>query len=668
MARRSLRKPLAVATVLATVGLSVVGVRLAMASHSGTGATLTSSDGTTSIKVAGGSALTTSETITDATWSPDGSRALFVNGAGEIMTVRYNDGADTWWIADAVAGTTRQHPTWRGDGAGVVWSERTSSSLPWHLALTSSSYGGFVGPISPDDGYNYTHPDAGPGRLVAFQRQADSSGTPTGAKEVWLYDPDAGSTPATRISKITDGGNPALSPDGTQVAYVLSDGTYNQIMVCEISSCSPTAVTADAANHDNPVWSPDSGTIAFTTGASAIAVAPADGSGADSPTPVDGVSGKPAYRPGNLNHVVRLAGSSRFGTAVAVSKSHWTTADTPDTRATAESVVLSRSDNFADALSGSALAAAKVGPLLMTPPSYLHTETKAEIARVLGTSSPASKTVYLLGGTGAISAAVQTEVAGMGYNVVRLAGANRFETSIAIANAITADPDLILAATGMNFPDALAAGAAAGSYDVPGTGASAVVVLTADTNLPTATANYLNAHPTADLYAIGGQAATATAAYNSFVLSGANRYVTALYTAEVFFGGENVAGVATGSNWPDALAGGALMATLNGPLLLTPSANDVLRAETAFLLDVTCGSISTGLIFGGTAVVSAAIDNQIGDWISGPAGFDTTTNPGGTSLTLKALAVRPGATSTALDTKPTREQLKANAERVMRLR
>lgn len=632
MASKKLRKPLAIGTLLAVGTLATFSANLATASHGGSGNVLSSSNGTPVVARTSLGNLTAAENVTDASWSPDGCRAVYVSDNGDIATIRHNDGRNQWWINDfGTPSTTRSHPTWRGTGSSVLWSERSGPTEPWDIVISPSSYGfePFVLEIEDNDDRHYTHPDAGPGGMVVFQLQEDNgSGTPTGIPSVYLYNP--GVPAFTKI--IQDARNPAISPAGDKVAFVRSDGTHDQIFVTDLSGTELIEVTSDAADHDNPVWSPDGQTIAFSTSGNAIATAPADGSGASSHASVPGLSGKPGYEPGNTNHVVRLFGTSRFDTAIATSRAHWATAGDPsDTRAPAKAVVLSRSDTFADALSGSALAAAKEGPLLLTPTDSLWPTTRSEILRLLGTDPTA--TVYLLGSQVALSQAVEDEVKAMGYNVVRLAGQSRFATSIAIANEIDPTPDLVLAATGMNFPDALAAGAAAGSYNVPGTGLSAVVVLTQDTVLPAVTKSYLDnllvSNPFAVLFGIGkqGTAALDAGGYSFVEIWGNSRYETALYTGQVFFGGQTVVGVATGTNWPDALAGGALMATLNGPLLITPSNSNNLDIFTEFLLDVDCGSIATGLIFGSTVVVNAAIDSKIGAMISGPAGFTVTQNP-----------------------------------------
>lgn len=87
--------------------------------------------------------------------------------------------------------------------------------------------------------------------------------------------------------------------------------------------------------------------------------------------------------------------------------------------------------------------------------------------------------MYLLGGTSALSPAVENAVQKLHYTVVRLAGPDRYATSI--AKRVDPNPQVLLIASGDNFPDALAAGA---------TGQP--LVLTAGSTMPTATLAYLN--------------------------------------------------------------------------------------------------------------------------------------------------------------------------------
>ena len=76
--------------------------------------------------------------------------------------------------------------------------------------------------------------------------------------------------------------------------------------------------------------------------------------------------------------------------------------------------------------------------------------------------------VCALGGTGAVSTAVENQLKALG-TVERLAGANRFETSTMLADWCYGGsmPESIVMAYGYNFPDGLCAGPLAAAIDAP---------------------------------------------------------------------------------------------------------------------------------------------------------------------------------------------------------
>ncbi|WP_370325344.1 FG-GAP-like repeat-containing protein, partial [Euzebya sp.] len=92
--------------------------------------------------------------------------------------------------------------------------------------------------------------------------------------------------------------------------------------------------------------------------------------------------------------------------------------------------ILSRDDVFADTLAATSLAG--YGPLLFTPTGALDPATAAELARTV----PAGGTVYLLGGEAALSPAVEQAVRDLGLTPVRLAGASRLDTAVAVADEV----------------------------------------------------------------------------------------------------------------------------------------------------------------------------------------------------------------------------------------
>ncbi|MEU4566500.1 cell wall-binding repeat-containing protein [Micromonospora sp. NPDC023956] len=462
---------------------------------------------------------------------------------------------------------------------------------------------------------------------MVFQRQDDDgSGQPTGQPAVMLYDDSIELGSKTRLLD-DNGANPSISPDGSRVAFV-RDG---RIVVADLRGENEVRLTPEGVQYDHPTWSPDGRTLAFSsaTGARQVYTAVADGSAA--PVAVPGLNGVPAYQPHRKERVARLSGTDRFATALAVSRSHWRTLGSPtDQRRGANAVVLSRSDTYADALGGAVLAAEKEGPLLLTPPAELAASTRAEIQRVL---TPGHSTVYLLGSSGALSTRVEDQVRAMGYYVQRLAGKDRFETSLAIAKAIDPMPDMVFLATGMNYPDALAAGAAAGAQNEVDSDYSAVVLLTRDEVIPPTTKAFLDTLPRdlRRIFGIGQQAAMAAYSYGTdssvWGVWGADRYETARDVAVEFFEGQTYTGFATGTDWPDALTGGALMGVLGGPLMLTPGTRAELGNQAVSLLHETSGSVHTGLVFGSPSVVNSAQQAQIGVGLSGPLGFSSATNP-----------------------------------------
>ena len=86
---------------------------------------------------------------------------------------------------------------------------------------------------------------------------------------------------------------------------------------------------------------------------------------------------------------------------------------------------------FADALVAGPFAARGGHPVLLTPPGELH----AEVADYLATNS--IEHVVLMGGTAALSEAVETSITDLGLTVTRLAGATRYDTAVKAAELVT---------------------------------------------------------------------------------------------------------------------------------------------------------------------------------------------------------------------------------------
>ncbi len=164
---------------------------------------------------------------------------------------------------------------------------------------------------------------------------------------------------------------------------------------------------------------------------------------------------------------------------------------------------------------------------------------------------------------------------------LRLAGAERIATAVAISRARFATAEVVYLATGANYPDALAAGHLPGGPTllVPTCGALPEI-LTAELGrlAPRSVVVLGGTAAVCDEVAAAAVAAAGPQAAGTRV-GGADRYTTAVFASQAGF--PSAGGVparvptvviATGEDFPDALAAGTLD---GGPLLLVPSCGAV---------------------------------------------------------------------------------------------
>jgi putative cell wall-binding protein len=347
--------------------------------------------------------------------------------------------------------------------------------------------------------------------------------------------------------------------------------------------------TADCSASELRVLQRDNGT--FVGGTDTLVAASAPG------TRFETASWRPLTP---LAQVTRLGGQDRIGTALAVSRWGWPKGS--------NGAVLASATTFADAVVAGPLAAQGQMPLLLTGGNSLNSRALAELGRLM--PGPDGRFVYLVGGTGALGASIEKTLVSKGFAVKRVAGADRFSTSVKVAHELDEawqgallQRSTAFLADGTNFPDALSAGPAA-------TTALAPVLLTNRTKVPPAVASYVNGRrQITTVYGIGGNAAAAaqslTAKSRRIGVVGADRYETGQKVAQTFFPGGSSIGYASGQSFADALTGGALMGTLWEPLLLVkPSSMPTVVGAQA---DRYKGGTDAVLLFGGTGAVSDGV-------------------------------------------------------------
>jgi type VII secretion-associated serine protease mycosin len=159
-----------------------------------------------------------------------------------------------------------------------------------------------------------------------------------------------------------------------------------------------------------------------------------------------------------------------------------------------------------------------------------------------------------------------------GKALPRIGGADRYATAAAVsAAAFGPGVPVAVVATGSTFPDALAAGPAAHVLGGP-------LLLVTSKSIPAATAAELTRLRPGRIVVAGGSGAVSDAVLQSLRSyttgtvtrqAGTDRYATAAQISRSTFATASVVYIATGQNFPDALALGAVAARSRAPILLT---------------------------------------------------------------------------------------------------
>ncbi|MEQ1734871.1 MAG: cell wall-binding repeat-containing protein [Rhodoglobus sp.] len=296
--------------------------------------------------------------------------------------------------------------------------------------------------------------------------------------------------------------------------------------------------------------------------------------------------------------VSRISGADRYDVGVAISRQSF-----PDPAAVPV-VYVTTGVKYPDALSAAPAATLLGGPLLLTPGEYLDSRVSAEIQRL----HPAR--IVVVGGPASVSDLTYTQLEALvGPDAVsRVGGADRYEASRNIvAGAFTAPVSVAYVATGANFPDALSASAAGGALGRP-----VILVQGTDSRLDQATRGLLEGLAVSRIIVAGGPNSVSDgilADLNTIAptsrMSGADRFDASRAIAMEAFSSTTpeTVYIATGFNFPDALAGAAIAGRESAPLIVVPG-NCVPAATLDAIRTLGVGSVT---LLGGTATLTANV-------------------------------------------------------------
>lgn len=291
----------------------------------------------------------------------------------------------------------------------------------------------------------------------------------------------------------------------------------------------------------------------------------------------------------------RLAGDDRYGTAVEISKKGWV-------KGSSEYAIIATGDGFSDALYAAPLAKKLNAPILLNGPTVLDDRVSEELTRL------GAKKVYIIGGQSLIPEAVLSAIAEKGIKCERIAGADRYETPIEIAKYLE-EFDSIVIASNKDFPDVLSIAPIAAKKGMP-------IFLSDKDSLPQSVENYLKDKKISKAYIVGGTDAISNGVmdqlkdYNPERLSGKDRYETNIAVLNRFSDELNflICYVATGRDFPDALAGSAAAAITSSPIILVDkTATDAAKKFVALRLQ----AISRIKILGGEGAVSIPTADEL---------------------------------------------------------
>jgi len=191
----------------------------------------------------------------------------------------------------------------------------------------------------------------------------------------------------------------------------------------------------------------------------------------------------------------------------------------------------------------------------------------------------------------------------------RLAGNNRYATSVSICKNGWKSSNTVVLATGENFPDALSAAPLAAKYDAP-------ILLTETNRLTSEVKDEIKRLGAGDVIIIGGTGAVSTQVENELLsmgvscrrIFGKDRFETSVKISKEL-GAVDTAIIATGLNFPDALSIAPFAAAYQIPILLTDNSNipDSVRNY------ISSTNVQHTIVVGGSGVISDVAKNSLPD-------------------------------------------------------
>jgi len=298
---------------------------------------------------------------------------------------------------------------------------------------------------------------------------------------------------------------------------------------------------------------------------------------------------------------VRIGGQDRFDTARLIAEATY-----PNPL---NAVILATGNNWPDALIGSVLSTKYHAPILLVNDTP---ENSTATMNYIQTHINKTGSVYILGGFSAVGSEFETALINSGFptaKIIRLSGLDRASTALKIdENLDVPTGGTVFMVSDANYPDALTVSAYATTYAYP-------IIPVPKDSLPVSVQDYLEAVKPSRIIIAGGEGVISQTVENQLRsltgtverYSGSDRYATSrALIASLYPDNPGEVCLATGEDYPDALAGSAYAGFWGDPIVLVPRSMD---QPTKDLLHRFRGRPYT--IFGGPGAVSSQNASEV---------------------------------------------------------
>lgn len=291
---------------------------------------------------------------------------------------------------------------------------------------------------------------------------------------------------------------------------------------------------------------------------------------------------------------IRIGEVDRYATAAKNATTNWTTSD---------NVILVSGEVYADAVSGVPLAKKLDAPMILTTPGTLNTYAKTAI----DTLKP--KNIYIIGGNGSVSQSIRDQLRNLGYNLIELAGNDRYETNAAVADELVklgVSPANVMVVSGEGFADALSAAPIAASM-------GQILLLGSNDNNSVAPILNFVKNSNSQTTVIGTNYVINDDIYKKLnavkrINGGSDRFETNLNIlnsySSVLKNDKLFVANASGDGFADALIGSASAGKWLSPLVLVGKEDEQATSEALDYIKNTASSSTVLNVIGGTGVIS----------------------------------------------------------------